>query len=98
MGTEKQKITLMIAGESFPLAVDPSLEEPIRAAVDDINHQVREIQKLNQDVPLAKILSIALLNEELRLVEALNRNEGEYGRFLKEVNDLDERLGEYLSR
>lgn len=95
---EKQKITLKIANESFPLAVTPSLEGPLRAAVDEINGEIREIQDANPDVPLSKILSIALLNEEMRLVDALNRNEGEYGKLLEEVRSLDRSLGDYLSR
>lgn len=95
---EKQKINLRIANDSFPLAITPSLEGSLRAAVDEINGQIREIQDANPDVPLSKILSIALLNEEMRLVEALNRNEGEYGKLLEDVNNLDKSLGDYLSR
>lgn len=95
---EKQNITLKIANETFPLSITPSLEEPLRAAVDEINGQIREIQDANPDVPLSKILSIALLNEEMRLVEALNRNEGEYGKLLEEIRTLDRSLGDYLSR
>jgi len=95
---EKQKINLRIANDSFPLAITPSLEGSLRAAVDEINGQIREIQDANPDVPLSKILSIALLNEEMRLVEALNRNEGEYGKLLEDVKNLDKSLGDYLSR
>jgi len=95
---EKQNITIKIAGKTFPLAVAPSMEGPLRSAVDDINKQINEIQDANPDIPLSEILSIALLGEEMRLVEVLDRNDGEYGKLLREVNDLDGKLGEYLSR
>jgi len=98
MEKEKQKITLKIAGESFPLSVTPSQEESIRAAVDEINDEINGLKDLNPNIPMEHILRIALLNEEVRLVEALERNEGEYGKLRKEVADLEARLGEYLSR
>lgn len=95
---EKQNITIKIAGESYPQSVPPALEFKLRAAVDAINTDIRTTQEDYPDVPLYRILSIVLLNEELKLVEALERNEGEYGKLLSEVKDLDAGLGAYLSR
>ncbi len=72
------------------------MEESIRAAVDSLNARIEDAGTQFVNVEMRDILSIVLLEEEVRLIDAQRRNAGE----LKEVNDeiaaLDRKLGTYL--
>ena len=92
----KQRITIRIAGKEFELDVDAASEEKIRAAVKRINQRIFEKSSSYQMVPRDEILSMILLEEEVRLVEFETLRDKEKEKLLQQLHTLDERLGEYL--
>jgi cell division protein ZapA (FtsZ GTPase activity inhibitor) len=92
----KQRITIRIAGKEFELDVDAASEEKIRAAVKRINQRIFEKSSSYPMVPRDEILSMILLEEEVRLVEFETLRDKEKEKLLQQLHTLDERLGEYL--
>ena len=92
----KQRITIRIAGKEFELDVDAASEEKIRAAVKRINQRIFEKSSSYPMVPRDEILSMILLEEEVRLVEFETLRDKEKENLLQQLHTLDERLGEYL--
>ena len=92
----KQRITIRIAGKEFELDVDAASEEKIRAAVKRINQRIFEKSSSYPMVPRDEILSMILLEEEVRLVEFETLRDKEKEKLLQQLHNLDERLGEYL--
>ena len=93
---DKQRINVTIARRNYELDIAPESEESIRAAVDSLNARIEDAAAHFVNVDMRDILSIVLLEEEVRLIDALRRNDGE----LRDVNDeiaaLDRKLGTYL--
>ncbi len=92
----KQRITISIAGKEFELDVEATSEEKIRSAVKRINQRIFEKTSLFPMVPRDEILSMILLEEEVRLVEFETLRDKEKEKLLQQLHTLDERLGEYL--
>ena len=92
----KQRITIKIAGKEFELDVEAASEEKIRAAVKRINQRIFEKSNRFPMVPREEILSVILLEEEVRLVEFETLRDKEKEKLLQQLHTLDERLGEYL--
>ena len=92
----KQRITIRIAGKEFELDVEAASEEKIREAVKRINRRIFEKSNLFPMVARDEILSMILLEEEVRLVEFETLRDKEKEKLLQQLHNLDERLGEYL--
>jgi cell division protein ZapA (FtsZ GTPase activity inhibitor) len=92
----KQRITIRIAGKEFELDVEAASEEKIREAVKRINRRIFEKSNLFPMVARDEILSMILLEEEVRLVEFETLRDREKENLLQQLHTLDERLGEYL--
>jgi cell division protein ZapA (FtsZ GTPase activity inhibitor) len=92
----KQRITIRIAGKEFELDVEAASEEKIREAVKRINRRIFEKSNLFPMVARDEILSMILLEEEVRLVEFETLRDREKEKLLQQLHTLDERLGEYL--
>ena len=92
----KQRITIRIAGKEFELDVEAASEEKIREAVKRINRRIFEKSNLFPMVARDEILSMILLEEEVRLVEFETLRDKEKENLLQQLHTLDERLGEYL--
>ncbi len=92
----KQRITIRIAGKEFELDVEAASEEKIRAAVKRINQRIFEKSTSYPMVARDEILSMILLEEEVRLVEFETLRDKEKEKLLQQLHTLDERLGEYL--
>ncbi|MBQ6300253.1 MAG: cell division protein ZapA [Bacteroidales bacterium] len=94
----KQRITLKIAGKETQHLVDAEREELIRAAADRINKEIDAMRFDFRDQNLSDVLSMILLSEETRLLELEARSSRETQNALRRLEELDESLGEYLSR
>ena len=94
----KQRITLKIAGKETLHLIDAGREEVIRAAADRINKEIDALRFDFRDQNLSEVLSMILLSEETRLLELEARNNRETDSTLRRLEELDESLGEYLSR
>ena len=94
----KQRITLKIAGKETVHLIDAGREEVIRAAADRINKEIDALRFDFRDQNLSEVLSMILLSEETRLLELEARNNRETDSTLRRLEELDESLGEYLSR
>lgn len=98
IGTMKQRITLKIAGKETQHLVDAGREEMIRAAADRINKEIDALRFDFRDQDLSDVLSMLLLSEETKLLELEARSSKENQRALRQLEELDASLGEYLSR
>jgi cell division protein ZapA (FtsZ GTPase activity inhibitor) len=94
----KQRITLKIAGKETQHLVDAGREEVIRAAADRINKEIDALRFDFRDQDLSDVLSMLLLSEETKLLELEARSSSENQRALRQLEELDASLGEYLSR
>ena len=94
----KQRITLKIAGKETQHLVDAGREEMIRAAADRINKEIDALRFDFRDQDLSDVLSMLLLSEETKLLELEARSSRENQRALRQLEELDASLGEYLSR
>ena len=94
----KQRITLKIAGKETQHLVDAGREEMIRAAADHINKEIDALRFDFRDQDLSDVLSMLLLSEETKLLELEARSSKENQRALRQLEELDASLGEYLSR
>ena len=94
----KQRITLKIAGKETQHLVDAEREEVIRAAADRINREIDALRFDFRDQNLSEVLSMILLSEETKLLELEARSSSENQRALRQLEELDASLGEYLSR
>ena len=94
----KQRITLKIAGKETQHLVDAEREELIRRAADRINKEIDAMRFDFRDQNLSDVLSMILLSEETRLLELEARSSRETQNALRRLEELDESLGEYLSR
>lgn len=94
----KQRITLKIAGKETQHLVDAEREEVIRAAADRINREIDALRFDFRDQNLSEVLSMILLSEETKLLELEARSNQETDTMLRRLEELDESLGEYLSR
>lgn len=94
----KQRITLKIAGKETQHLVDAGREEVIRAAADRINKEIDALRFDFRDQDLSDVLSMLLLSEETKLLELESRSSKENQRALRQLEELDASLGEYLSR
>ena len=94
----KQRITLRIAGKETQHLVDAEREELIRAAADRINREIDSLRFDFRDQDLSDVLSMILLSEETKLLEMESRSNKETDTLLRRLEELDARLGEYLSR
>ena len=94
----KQRITLKIAGKETQHLVDAGQEEMIRAAADRINKEIDALRFDFRDQDLSDVLSMLLLSEETKLLELEARSSKENQRALRQLEELDASLGEYLSR
>ena len=94
----KQRITLKIAGKETQHLVDAEREEVIRAAADRINREIDALRFDFRDQNLSEVLSMILLSEETKLLELEARTNKETDMTLRRLEQLDEHLGEYLSR
>ena len=94
----KQRITLKIAGKETQHLVDAGREEMILAAADRINKEIDALRFDFRDQDLSDVLSMLLLSEETKLLELEARSSKENQRALRQLEELDASLGEYLSR
>ena len=94
----KQRITLKIAGKETQHLVDAGREEMIRAAADRINKEIDALRFDFRDQDLSDVQSMILLSEETKLLELEARSSKENQRALRQLEELDASLGEYLSR
>ena len=94
----KQRITLKIAGKETQHLVDAGREEVIRAAADRINKEIDALRFDFRDQDLSDVLSMLLLSEETKLLELEARSSSENQRAMRQLEELDASLGEYLSR
>lgn len=94
----KQRITLKIAGKETEHWIDAGREEVIRAAADKINREIDALRFDFRDQDLSEVLSMILLSEETRLLELEARSKQETHSALRQLEELDASLGEYLSR
>jgi len=92
----KQRITIKIAQKDYPLEVESELEEAIRAAAQRVNNEIESLSIIYRDVDLKDILSVVLLSEEQKLVEAESKSNIQISDTLRQVEELDATLGEYL--
>lgn len=92
----KQNITIRIAKEEFSLEVDAELEEGIRVAVDNVNDSIDNLLSRYGNVDMQKVLSIVLLNEEMKIVDLENRNSRQVNDIMGDIEALDAKLEEYL--
>ena len=72
------------------------MEESIRAAVDTLNARIEDAGTQFVNVEMRDILSMVLLEEEVRLIDAQRRNAGELKEVSDEIAALDRKLGTYL--
>ena len=89
---------MKIAGKETQHLVDAEREELIRAAADRINKEIDAMRFDFRDQNLSDVLSMILLSEETRLLELEARSSRETQNALRRLEELDESLGEYLSR
>ena len=94
----KQRITLKIACKETQHLVDAGREEMILAAADRINKEIDALRFDFRDQDLSDVLSMLLLSEETKLLELEARSSKENQRALRQLEELDASLGEYLSR
>lgn len=94
----KQRITLKIAGKETSHEIEPEKEEVLRAAVERINREIDSLKFDYRDKDLTEILSIVLLSEEKKLIEYENGSRDKNKNLLSRLEELDESLGQYLSR
>ncbi len=92
---EKQSITVKISDMEYPLEIQPELEEMVRKAAHNLNNEITGLMS-DYDIDLVHALSMILLQEECRLIEARKGNEGDYGKLLSDLKAIDSELGEYL--
>ena len=85
-----------MADEEYPLAVEPELEEGIRAAADRINEQYAYLIDHYGNVSAKQVLSMLLLMEETKLVGLQKENAGEVSDIIREIESLNAELDEYL--
>ena len=90
----KQNIKIKIAGDEYQLAVDPDLEEGIRAAADRINENVDYLLDHYGNVSPKQVLGIVLLREEVKLIELQKRNDSLMGGCIVPKDDAEEANGE----
>lgn len=92
----KLKITLSIAGQSYPVSVDSDKEELYREAAKRLNAKIKELTQvpsfnLSDCVAMAAFkFSIMALSAE-RMVELDNAD-------VDSLNSISERIDEYMSR
>ena len=89
---------MKIAGKETQHLVDAGREEVIRAAADRINKEIDALRFDFRDQDLSDVLSMLLLSEETKLLELEARSSSENQRALRQLEELDASLGEYLSR
>ena len=89
---------MKIAGKETQHLVDAGREEMIRAAADRINKEIDALRFDFRDQDLSDVLSMLLLSEETKLLELEARSSKENQRALRQLEELDASLGEYLSR
>lgn len=92
----KQRINVTIARRNYSLDIEPEMEESIRAAVDSLNARIEDAGTQFVNVEMRDILSMVLLEEEVRLIDAQRRNAGELKEVSEEIAALDRKLGTYL--
>ncbi len=93
---DKQRINVTIARRNYQLDIAPEMEESIRAAVDSLNARIEDTTTRFVNVDIRDILSMVLLEEEVRLIDAQRRNAGELKEMSDEIAALDRKLGTYL--
>jgi len=91
-----QNITIQIANENYPLAVEPQLEEAIRTAAEKINELYSYQMDHFGNVSDKQVLSMLLLQEESKLIEAQMKDAGSTREILSEIDALNAELDEYL--
>ena len=89
---------MKIAGKETQHLVDAEREELIRRAADRINKEIDSIRFDFRDQGLSEVLSMIRLSEETKLLELEARSSKENQRALRQLEELDASLGEYLSR
>ena len=89
---------MKIAGKEMEFRVEPEREEIIRAAAARINQEIDSLRFDFRDQDLSDVLSMLLLSEETKLLELEARTNRETDNMLRRLEELDESLGEYLSR
>ena len=94
----RQRITLKIAGKETQHEIDAAREELIRAAADRINREIDSLRYDYRNQDLSDVLRLILLSEETKLLEMEARNRNENNKMLRNLEELDAVLGEYLSR
>lgn len=92
----KQKITIRISKNEYPLEIESEMEEKIRAAAQRVNNEIESLSMMYRDVDMKDILSVVLLSEEKKLVEAESKSNIQISDTLRQVEELDAYLGEYL--
>ena len=93
---DKQRINVTIARRNYSLDIAPEMEESVRAAVDSLNARIEDAGTHFVNVDIRDILSMVLLEEEVRLIDAQRRNAGELKEMSDEIAALDRKLGTYL--
>ena len=91
---DKFKITLTIAGNSYPMHIERAMEEKYRRAEREINELVTKFRGRfraeNENYLAMAALQIALANVEMEMSRSL-------GEDIDRLVDMDRRLEEYLS-
>lgn len=92
----KQKITLNIAGESYPLNIDGAKEEVYRRAAREINNWVASLEAHYGVTEREEALAITALQFSVKATE-LEMNRG-LGKETEALVELDRKLDDYLNK
>jgi len=94
----KQNIKITIGQREFPLSIDLDDEQNIREAASRVSYDVNQIVSHYGNVDFEQAACIVLLSREIKLAELKLRNKEGVNNILQELQSLDEKLGDYLSR
>lgn len=93
---EKQRITLNIAGESYPLTIDGTKEEIYRRAAREINNWVASLESQFGVTDREEALAITALQFSVKATELeMSRS---LGNDVEALVDLDMKLNDYLNK
>lgn len=92
----KQRITLNIAGESYPLNIDAEKEEIYRRAAREINNWLASLESQYDVGERHKALAITALQFSVKATE-LEMSRG-LGREMEAVVEIDRKLNDYLNK
>lgn len=89
MVTEKRQATLVIAGRSYPVQIDPSEEAMVHEVVSEVNRRVEEFQQRHPRQDKQDLLAMA----SLTLATELHRL-----RYTGEVAEMQQLMSDKIDR